>query len=98
MKKILFQQLKNLQKKEKSNFLTSLAEFQKAPNFELKIKHYTGMVIADTKIKTIEKIITALQNILAVEWERSGIKNKEALLQYSGMPCLKTSNQHGGMQ
>ena len=68
--------LEKLWKKEKCNLLIKLDEFQNAKYFEAKLKYYTKAVIADTRIKTIEKIITVLQNIPAVEQEGTGIKNK----------------------
>ncbi len=98
MKKIYLLWLEKLLKKEKSNLIVSLAEFQKSKNFETKLKYYTKAVMADTRIKTIEKIITVLENIPVVELERTGIKNERALLQYRNMLRMKINSQNRGIQ
>ncbi len=98
MNKEFIKWLRKKQNKEKISFSINLLQFHEVRTFDKKISYYTKMVMADTRIKTIEKIITVLENIPVVELERTGIKNERALLQYCNMLRMKINSQNGGIQ
>lgn len=89
MNKEFIKWLRKKQNKEKISFFMNLLQFQEVRTFEEKISYYTKMVMADTRIKIIDKIIIGLQSLPVVQLVAVGIKNKKAFEKYYNMLQMK---------